>query len=224
MNIDDGKLLDLLHNRKKHIKTRKDVIESALALASYIVSVLLSGILTADIRIKIAVGLLGLVYLALFFASLHGTRYSVEELFADILSCSDNHSFSLAVIKDSRGRFLLKWDKRWKTHLFPFTRTKETNNDAAIIEFVRTAVGIEPKGIFQQKETDVTKHSVSANMTKTYHHTFYLIDFDEAAVPKKDKFKHNGTFYRWYSIDDMKADKNMRLKNGETIAFVEKEF
>ena len=127
MNIDDGKLLDLLHKRKKHIKSHRDIIESALALASYIVSVLLSGILSADIKIKIAVAVLGFVYLLIFLASLYGTNYSAESLFNDILSCSDSHNFSLAVMKDSKGRFLLKWDKRWKTYLFPYSCTKEND-------------------------------------------------------------------------------------------------
>ena len=61
-------------------------------------------------------------------------------------------------------------------------------------------------------------------MTKTYHHTFYQLAFDETKLPKKDKFKHNGILYKWFSIDDMKIDANIRLKNNETIVFVEKEF
>ena len=44
----------------------------------------------------------------------------------DILSAADIHTFSLLVIKNSHGRYLLKKDKRWNTFLFPFSRRKAT--------------------------------------------------------------------------------------------------
>ena len=46
----------------------------------------------------------------------------------DILSAADIHPFSLLVIKDSLGRYLLKKNKRWNTFLLPFSCTKATND------------------------------------------------------------------------------------------------
>lgn len=223
MNIAEKKLQNLLNRRKKHIKSLAGLWESLVCLVGYVLSLLLSDIVHADFKVQVIVGILGIFYLIFFFASIRGTRYSVEAFFEDIVSCSDSHNFSLLVLKDSHGRFLLKKDSRWKTYLFPYSRTKE-NDSGAILEFLKHALGISSAKITKTKESDFTKHSVSANMTKTYHHIFYQIDFDANQLPAKNKFKVNGMVYKWFSIDDMKADKNLRLKNSETIRFVEENF
>ena len=223
MTIDEGKLQDLLSRRKKHIKTSRDVLEAFIALFSYIVSILLSGVLECDLRVKIAVALLGAVYAAMFVFSIYGANYSVETLFNEIVSCSDNHHFSLVVIKNKTNCYLLKWDKRWRTYLFPYERTKE-NDSEAIVDFVEKSIGFTVQKIVKTIETDVTKYSVSANMTKKYHHSFYLIDVSRCANFEKKAFRINGAKYRWFSIDELKADKNIMDKNSETVKFVEKNF
>ena len=61
-------------------------------------------------------------------------------------------------------------------------------------------------------------------MTKTYHHTFYKLSFDQNQLPQKDCFKISGIKYKWFSFDEMKANKGMMLKNSDNITFVEKKF
>lgn len=136
----------------------------------------------------------------------------------------DIHYFSLLVIKDSHGRYLLKKNNRWKTFLLPFSRTKENDDSSAILDFAKETLGVASPSLKKFLETDITKHSVSSNMSKTYHHTFYQISFNENDLPQKQSFTLNGEKYRWYSIEEMKQDRDMMLKNKETIDFVEKNF
>lgn len=223
MEINEIKLRDLLARRAKYIKSNKDIFETLLVFLGYIASVLLSGIFTTeiDIKIKIFIGFLAVIYFVLFLVSIKNSRYSVETLYREIVSCNDNHNFSLVILKNSNGRFLLKWDRRWKTYLFPYIRTKENDLDS-VQNFIKTDIGFEPLELLKKTEADFTKTSVSANMMKTYHHTFYQFSFN--CETEKAKFKFNGTKYRWLSIDEMKQDKNILEKNSENIRFVEEQF
>ena len=142
MNIEEGKLQDILFRRKIHIKSYGTIIEAALAFLSYIASILLSGVLSADSKMKIAVAIITLAYSLVFFLSIRGSRYSVQELYNDILSAADIHSFSLLVIKDSHGRYLLKKIKRWNTFLLPFSRTKENDDSSAILDFTKESLSL----------------------------------------------------------------------------------
>lgn len=223
MEIDEGKLQDILSRRKVHIKSYGTVLEAAIALLSYVVSILLSGILNAGFKTQIAVAIITLLYLIILFLSIRGSRYSVQELYNDIISSSDTHSFSLLVIKNSRGQYLLQKNRRWHTFLLPFQHTKESNDSEAVLAFSKV-IGLESPKIEKVLETDITKHSVSSNMSKTYHHTFYSLSFSGTQNLAKKAFKANGEKFRWYSIEEMKCDKDMMLKNKETIEFIEKNF
>ena len=221
MEINESKLRSLLSRRAKFIRTNKDIAESLLALAAYAVSVLLSGIKNADFSVKIIVAVLGFIYLVIFCFSIFRSRYSVETLFREIVSCSDSHNFSLVLLKNADGRFLLKYDKRWKTFLFPYTRTSK-DDEKNVFEFVKVFTGITPLSVLKKVETDVTKYSVSAQIDKSYHHTFYHLDFKTEQT--KEKFKFNGVTYKWFSIDEMKQNRSILEKNNETIRFVEENF
>lgn len=223
MNIDEGKLQDILSRRKIHIKSYGTVLEALIALLSYVVSILLSGILGAGLKMQIAVAVISLAYLLVFFLSIRGSNYSVQALYADIVSASDIHSFSLLVIKNAQGQYLLQKNHRWRTFLFPFQHTKEGTDSEAVLGFAK-AIGLKSPAVTKTLETDITKHSVSSNMSKTYHHTFYAISSDSDTLPAKKSFKASGEKFRWYSIEEMKRDRDMILKNKETIDFIERNF
>ena len=74
MNIDEGKLQDLLNRRKKHIKSLAGLWESLVCLVGYVLSLILSDIVHADFKVRVIVGILGIFYLIFFFASIRGTR------------------------------------------------------------------------------------------------------------------------------------------------------
>ncbi|MCR4823602.1 MAG: hypothetical protein K5873_12100 [Treponema sp.] len=223
MDIDEGKLQDLLHQRKRYIKSNADVIASALALGAYIVTIVLADISSVALYKKLLVFAMALVYLAILIKSIFNSRYSVEAFLKDITDCGSQHDFSLLVLKDSHGRYLLKKDNRWNTFLFPYYRTKENDSQAAL-DFAKEALNLSSVSVKKSMEGDFTKRSVSANMTKTYHHTFYQLSFDSKDFAEKKSFKVDGVKYQWYSIDEIKSKKDLMLKNHETIEFVEKNF
>lgn len=218
MDIDRGKLLDLLKRRAKYIRGHADTILSGLAMISFIISAFLSGIGNAGVVTKAIVAFTAAGYAAMFVWSLLYNHYSIETLFREICACNNNHRFTLAVIKD-RNRFLLKYDKRWRSWLFPYTKA---DNQESFFDFLRYEVGIEPLEVIKQTEIDVTKESVSAGMTKTYHHTFCQVSFNGRTDRKQYSFA--GTKYRWFTIDQMKQNRRIKNTNSETYEYVETRF
>ena len=223
MELDEEKIKTLLLERKRYIKTSGDIIASGITLMSYIVTVALSNFLSMSSFTKILVSTGLLLNIGIFIYALIYSRYSIDTFYREIISCSKDHSFSLLVLKDVRGRFLLKYDKRWKTYLFPYARTQDDDKQA-VRNFANTFLKLSSIEIKQIKEDDFTKTSVSANMTKTYHQKFYFCNFNAEQLPSKDCFKIFGVKYKWFSIDDMKNKKSLWQKNYETCEFVERNF
>lgn len=135
-------------------------------------------------------------------------------------------NFSLLVLKDNsnthKDKFLLRYDKRWKCFLFPYRKTHTENDFEYILDYLTKTLSLNNVKIVDTKIDDVEKYSVSDEIKKTYHHTFYLIEFD--ACNFKNTVKLNGEKYKWFSIDEMKRNKEIELKNSETVDFVERTF
>lgn len=228
LNIEEWKLKDLIFRRKKHIKSFSSLIENILCIIGFIASILLSNVITAPLYVKIGVGICGIIYLIAFSLNLYGSNYSVEAFYNDICSVAENeHRFSLILLKDTSKLFpeqyALCYDKRWKCWLFPYFRTTENNKKS--VENHLSNIGIKDFNIEKITEQDFTKYSVSANMSKTYHHTFYLVSFDASkTLANKRTFKIDREKYRWYSTKEMKENKKMYERNSENIVYVEKTF
>ena len=137
----------------------------------------------------------------------------------------NKHAFSLIIFKDqistNKNRFLLKYDKRWECYLFPYLRSKD-KNDADFIElYAGITTGTECKIIKVCQKTE-TKYSYSDKCEKTYHHTFYEISFNsmKSNFPKEKEFDA----YKWFTPEEMKADKKLMERNKETVDFVLEHF
>lgn len=233
--LDEKILLDLLHKRAHHIKTRAHLWETLLCFVGYVASVLLADIRTLPFKTQIIIAIIGLLYLAILVASLHGSHYSVDAFYQDIVRAGENHNFSLILLKDSSGvfpnKYLMKKDKRWKCYLFPYIRTldEKDRDHKSVSNFLENTLRISSHSYkFEEtKEEDFTKASVSSNMTKTYHHTFYQVSCDIASNPplnKKSTIRIDGQTYKWLSIDDMKNDRRIMERNRDNITYVEKHF
>ena len=223
MNIEEERLQELLNQRKHHIKSRSYLIDSILSLVSFILTILLSGFLKCEPIIKVAIIVIAVIYLVLFFYSVYGSNYSVDALYRDVCSVSTVHNLSLIIIKNSRNEYLLKYNKRWNCYLFPFIRTKETDDKNNIADFCKQTLNLDSTVIKKTSDADITKRSVSADLIKTYHHKFYQIECSKS-LEDKSSFSINNDKYKWYSIEEMKTDKNIFSKNSETISYVEKNF
>lgn len=228
LQIEEQKLQDLLYSRKKHIKSKSSFVEIIICLAGFLVSLFLSDFQHLPLYSKIGLIAASVIYLAAFCLSLYGTNYSVEAFYKDICDVAEkDHSFSLLVLRDSSGLFpsqyALRYDRRWRCWLFPYIRTR--GNDMESVKEYVSGMGIQDFKIERTAEQDFTKRSVSANMSKTYHHTFYLVSFDASKTSaRKRTFRANREKFRWYSTNEMKADRRMNERNSENIVYVEKTF
>lgn len=230
LKIKEEKLQDLLFRRKKHIKTNYSLIEILLCFISFLISLFLSDIFNAPTKIKIGVGIAFVMYLILFAFSLYGSNYSVDAFYKDICSVAEKeHNFSLLLLRDTSGTFpvsyVLRYDTRWKCYLFPYVRTNKENDKQAVIDYVKSIFKIENVDIKKITEQDFTKHSASANLSKTYHHTFYLIEFNALLSPAcKKKFSASGDKYKWFTTSQMKEAKRIIERNYENVRYVEETF
>lgn len=222
MELNEGKLQNLLYEKKRHIKSKDMVISMLLSLISYVSALLVSDISNLSKTKLFLIILISILYFVILLISIKGFNYSAEQLYKDICSTSKVHDFSLFVIKNSHAQYLLKKDSRWKTYLFPYKRTSVNDDSDDAVLFLKEAMNISSAAIISKKETDITKRSVSQNISKTYHHIFYQISAEN--IPVSKSFKINGCTYKWYSIDDMKNDKKIMLNNSETVEFIEKNF
>lgn len=229
LNIEEDKLNDLLNQRSHHIKTYASVIETTACLVAFIISLLLSDFFSFSTPRQVALIILIVVYLAFCICNYYGSNYSVENFYKDICSVAEkDHNFSLLIFKDTSKTFpyshILVYEKRWRCWLFPFVRTKEQDDEKSVKEYLSEVFGLTNFKISKVTEQDVTKHSVSANASKTYHHTFYLIELDASKYLSKEVFSKNKNKYKWFTIQEMKENKAIMERNFETVGYVEKEF
>lgn len=150
-----------------------------------------------------------------------------KDFIKDIKRSDKISNFSLLVCEDKnfhKEQFLLKYDKRWKCYLFPYLRTKKENNNEYIINYCLETLNLNNFILNKTKIDNIEKYSVSDKITKKYCHTFYFCEFDSQKSFKRYKHKIvkiNGEKYRWFSISEMKLNKNIMSKNEETVRFIE---
>ena len=230
LGIREENLQDLLFRRKKHIKTRIPVIETVAFAASLSITLLLSDFPAASVKVKVLVSVLSIVYTAAYVLTLYGSNYSLDAFYQDICSVAEKERrFSIILLRDTSGLFpasyLLRYDRLWKCWLFPYVRTSSDNDRQSVSDYIKSVFKIQDLNIKQVTEQDFTKHSVSANMQKTYRHTFYLAEFDSAKTPANRKsFSVCGDKYRWFTVSQMKDSKRIAERNSDVIRYVEETF
>ena len=160
-------------------------------------------------------------------------RYSAESLHKDISGLNKiKHPFSIIAVKDTfneyPNRFLTVYDKRWRCNLFfsyP-TSEQEDENIRIIKKRLSNQLKINENQITLDFKTQrlQSKFSESDKHEKLYDHKLYsakIQDFNDTM--KSDRFKIDGTEYRWMTIHEMESDKNISKKNSDVIDMV-KEF
>lgn len=115
------------------------------------------------------------------------------------------HEFSLIAIMDSEGKYLQKYDERWKCWLFPYLRSVD-NNKENVDNFVSQLFHSEviTEYICTAKHC---KYSVNDEVYKIYNHKLYRVLMDEASENISKSILDNSEFkYQWMSIEEMEED------------------
>lgn len=233
IKIDEAKIRNLLIKRKKFIKTRKFPIDSLFAFIALLVAVFTADFSKINIvfawifKIATIVYLFYIVYLIIMFFI---ESYSPEKLYNEIIEQSERkHTFSLLVIKDNSekyfGKYLLKYDKRWKCYLLPYNATK-TNDDEEFVESViNRFTGLQCE-IQEPQKIEQTKFSFSDGYEKTYTHLYYGINISvkDSILPDSYSFKIGKDKYKWFSIQEMKENPKIMERNSEIVKYISENF
>lgn len=156
--------------------------------------------------------------------------YSAEVLKEEINDLNRmEHPFSIMGIRDSyneyANRFLLYYDTRWKCYLFPNGKSSEDEekNEQYLKRDISNSLKISPEAVRIERigERIHQKYSVSDQIMKLYHHTFYelhVAEFPEEA--RKTEFVIDGKSFRWMSIAEMEKDKRIQEVNRDIVEIV----
>ncbi len=245
MQIEESELKELLDKKDKSVENRRFPIEAILGLLGFLLSAFMANIFSMSLWLKILVWAFSLCYavyafylLSRFFKS----QYSTKDFIRELKDSKRIRKFSLLVLKDSSGTFkdsfLLRYDRRWKCFLLPYRQTHDSDDEKFILDYAENTLLLKNAEISSVKADDIEKFSVSDRMTKSYHHTFYLINFDAAGTfsdisdfknRRKRKcnrrtFLINQEKFKWFTIDEMKRNKSIESKNSETVDFLARNF
>ncbi len=77
---------------------------------------------------------------------------------------------------------------------FLFLKTMQNGDKDSIKDFLQYDLKLNKYDIGSTKEEDFTKVSISANLTKIYHHTFYPVEIDTLSSALNTDKKN---YYQW---------------------------
>ena len=124
-------------------------------------------------------------------------------------------------MKNSEGKYLQKYDERWKCWLFPYTRSNESNKsnvDRYISELLKMKITTTYISCIKH-----CKYSVSDEVYKIYNHKFYEVTLLQVPIAMREKqFTIDETKYNWMSIEEMESNENIMKKNDDVVSFVKK--
>lgn len=238
MNIllDKTELELLLERRKMYIGESKDgLYDSFFAAVTFLFSLVYTD--CGDIffiRGSVIKGIFLLMTLAFLGRGIvlmaKRNDYSAEVLKEEINDLNRmEHPFSIMGIRDSyneyANRFLLYYDTRWKCYLFPNGKSSEDEekNEQYLKRDISNSLKISPEAVRIERigERIHQKYSVSDQIMKLYHHTFYelhVAEFPEEA--RKTEFVIDGKSFRWMSIAEMEKDKRIQEVNRDIVEIV----
>ncbi len=139
------------------------------------------------------------------------------------------HAFSLLVIKDNSekyfGKYLLKYDKRWKCYLLPYNATKIDDDKEFVKSVINRFSGLKCE-IQEPKKIEQTKFSFSDGYEKTYTHLYYgiTISVKNSILPDDDSFKIGKDKYKWFSIQEMKENPKIMERNSDVVKYISENF
>lgn len=227
INIEEKDLQKIISDKSTKFHNTKFPLDTILALLVFIFTALTVNITNQNFFVKvifIIILTLYSIYTIFSLIKFFKNKYTNQNFYQDIVKISQSdkvHNFSLIVIKNKKDyKYLLRYDSRWKCFLFNYKRTQENDEDS-IKNYLTEIFNITDFSTMTIKTDDIEKYSYSSNEIKKYHHTFYFIEGDFSHIKNK---KINGEKFKWFSINEMKENKNIMLKNKETVKFVEENF
>lgn len=162
------------------------------------------------------------------------TKFDYKRLEGEIMELDETkHHHSLIAIKDTfndhPNRFLLYFDKRWKSRLLLNYKTieDESENEKNIVNRLSQELKIAPEKIslIKKRQEVYSKKSAShQNQLRIYDHILYVANvslFPE--MIREENFDIQGKAFTWMTLQEMKQDKDIQDKNSDVVDMLEKE-
>lgn len=234
--IDDLQLQLLLEKKRNYIG-KKVAIDTIIAGISFLLSTFTASysnifnIENSGLIIKTIFCLIGIVYSLKIIYDIvqsYKNKYNHRILLKDIEGLNMiQHNHSLVAIKNTfnntSNKFLVYYDERWDCKLFPNYKTIDTDNEAALIDYIAADLDCDKRKINCKYITSriQSKYSYSHNENRIYNHRLYEINISHFPERiKHNDFTINGKQYYWMSISDMERDENILKKNKEVVDFI----
>lgn len=155
-------------------------------------------------------------------------RYNHQKLYVDIQKLDlELHRFSLIAIRDSfnkyPNKFLLRYDEKWDCYLLPYFRTLETTDN--IIQGLEgmLKVSIDASSLTFKSRDTYLKYSPADERNKQYCHSFfYLSHLQFQKIHKQKEFTIEDNKFKWFTLDEMRNDKNIMSKNEDVVDILSK--
>ena len=125
------------------------------------------------------------------------------------------HKHTILIIKNN-DKYLQYFDERWNSYLFLNTKVQGSVNEKELIKFIEERFNIKDVTVEYKFDKVHSKYSPTANKEKTYHHYF-----DNVSINLEDNdFKINDIDYKWFTMDELEADKRIQEINSDIVSFI----
>ncbi len=225
LTINNIKLQNLLERKRDYIGCNiEGPVEILISAVGNFYAISMNGGLNSAINIGFFV-ICSIVFLrgVIMTGKAVVNNYNHNKLYNDIKNLDEKpHAFSLAVIRDTfktyPNKYLLKFDQRWNCYLLPYYKTSEGNKvmlqglsgDLQIAENL-ISVQLKCQKIYE-------KYSESDKYIKVYDHKFFEVVIENMpSFMQQDEFEIENIKYKWFSLDEMKADSDILDKNTDVI-------
>ncbi len=128
---------------------------------------------------------------------------------------------AIIIIKNSKNEYLQYYDKRWLSYLFLNCKIENELDIEKIKEEVKQKLNVNEIAVSYLRDKVHTKLSESDKINKEYHHYFYIAnikDINEQMLNKE--FVINNIKFKWYSYEELLADKRIQKVNSDIVGFV----
>ena len=125
------------------------------------------------------------------------------------------HKHTILIIKN-KDKYLQYFDERWNSYLFLNTKVQGSVNEKELIKFIEERFNIKDVTVEYKFDKVHSKYSPTANKEKTYHHYFYKVNLNL----EDNDFKINDIDYKWFTMDELEADKRIQEINSDIVSFI----
>jgi len=128
---------------------------------------------------------------------------------------------AIIIIKNSNDEYLQYYDEKWNSYLFLNCKIDNQFDIEKIKNEVKQKLNISEIKVSYIMNKIHTKFSESDKINKEYHHYFFTVIIKNTNEQMLNKeFNINNIKFKWYSYEELLADKRIQKVNSDIVGFV----